>query len=404
MRRFPVWLLALPLLACGDDDECHEAGTARCTEDGRAIERCLPQAEGGADLGWRREACPEATPSCVEHGDRDAVCVAERVGECDFDRFEDRCIDEHTLEDCVAYRAGEADGAKHRIRCPEGERCGEVPRHALALGRPPNATHACHAPRPRTEPPALVTFTAGSVRLGDEPAPEVPFRVPAGTPLHLGADARAVVLVQERPSRLEGPAEVDVYDRQPEDSVPSPSAQAVIDALAASPGDVAPEEPLLSPAPSERGVIRLWVGEGMPGASADLPDVRWRCDEDCGRTVTLRESGRSANVLWRATGERTVAYDGPPLEPGQSYGLEVGDRSYRVETRRPPDVRVLLDATRGWPLAEQMSVIAAVQLRSGSRAAAVQTLWRSLIERPASEPLRRLLEAYDADPPPAPEP
>jgi len=396
MTRFAPLLAALVLTAaCDDEGECYENGTARCADDGRGVERCVPRGEDATQLAWERDDCPEVTPSCVEHGTRDAVCVAEQVGECDFSTFEDRCVDERTLEDCVQYRVGEPRGAEHRVRCPEGERCGEVPRHALGLGRPPNATHACYEPRRRTHPPALVTYVEGQVRLGEEPAPTVPFRVPTGTRLRLAEGARAVVLVQERPSRLEGPAEIDVYEHQPDGAVPSPAGRAVIDALAAEPpAAVPPDEPLLSPAPSETGVVRLLVGEGIPGAGASLPDVEWRCEEDCGRTVELREQGRSERVLWRGTGSRAVEYEGPDLEAGTAYELRVGERAYRVETRAPTDLRELLGATGDWPLHERMSVVAAVHRWGGSRAAAARTLRRARIEAPANEGIRRLLQAY----------
>jgi hypothetical protein len=395
LRLAPVLAALLLVVACDDEDECHELGTARCAADGHAVERCLPRAEGGADLGWAREACEAPTPRCVERGTRYAACVAEPVGECRLPSFEDRCVDERTLEDCVRFRAGEPHGVKHHVRCPEGQRCGEVPPHARGPDRPPNATHACYAPRRRTEPPALVTYVEGTVHLGDEPAPTVPFRVPAGTRLRLGEDARAVVLVKERPSRLEGPGEVDVYERQPEARIPSPAARTVLEALAAEPpAAVPPDEPLLSPAPSEPGVVRLMVGEGVPGASAKLPRVAWRCETDCGRTVELRAQGSNERVLWRTTGARAVDYDGPDLEAGRTYELRVGDRTYRVRTRPPPDLRELLSAMADWPLHEQMSVVAAVHRWAGSRAAAVEALRRARIESPGDRDVPSLLEAY----------
>jgi hypothetical protein len=218
--------------------------------------------------------------------------------------------------------------------------------------------------------------------------------------LRLGEGARAVLLVHERASRLTGPRDVDLAALAPEDAVPPPWGAAVVELLAReAPRGVSPEEPLTSPAPSESGLVRLALGEGTPGASSTLGELAWRCDEaaPCGRTVELRASGTSARVLWRGAGEPGLRYDGPELELGETYELRVGERTYRVETGAPPPLRPLLATMADWPLPEQMSVVAALHLLSGSRAAAVATLRRTLVElHGRSQDVERLLTAYGA--------
>jgi hypothetical protein len=366
----------------------------RCAANGRALERCVP-IEGGA-LHWASEPCPSATPTCAAGGPREAVCVALRVGECQLEGFADRCVDEHTLEDCAAFGPGATAGVLHRVACPDRQRCGEVPTHAIAEGRAASATHACFAPRARVTPEALVTFVHGDVRLGDAPAPTVPFRVPPRTRLHLAEGARAVALVKELPVRLEGPADVDVYEHQPEDRVPTEEGARIVAILSRPPPpEVPPAERLLSPAPSETGVVRVLLGEGVPGASADLPPITWRCEQDCGRTVELRTADHTERVLWRGMGERTAIYAGPELEPDRTYELRVGDGTYRVETERASRYDELMGRMRGWPLAESMSVIAALHRWAGSRAAAVALLERTHIENMRTDQdVMALLAAY----------
>lgn len=392
MRRALLVLAFFSLAGC-DDSRCEARGAARCTDEG-VLERCEPNRYGG--LEWAAHPCEGATPTCAPHGEDEAACVGERVGECDLSSFEDRCVDERTLEDCAPFGPEGDEGALHRVRCAEGTRCGEVPRAAIAAGRAEGARHDCYAPRDPHSPPALVTFTHGDVRLGDAPAPPVPFRVPRGTLLHLGEEARAVVLVKERPSRVEGPRELDVYSLQPEAVVATPEAAAIEALLEREPPrPVPPEETLLSPAPSEARLVRVWVGEGLPGASARLPDLAWRCDEDCGRTATVRQLEPERRTVWRGSGDRAIDYDGPPLEPGHVYELVLGDVVYRLEAEAPPRLDALMAEMRGWPLAEQMSVLAALHRWGGSRAAAVIALLRAHVEAQRGDPaVRALLDAY----------
>ncbi|MBX3273227.1 MAG: hypothetical protein KF729_23380 [Sandaracinaceae bacterium] len=226
----------------------------------------------------------------------------------------------------------------------------------------------------------------------------MPFRVRPGAVLRLGDGARAVVLVGERPSRALGPRELDVFTSMPEDAVPAPWAAALLEILRRDlPRDLSPEEPLRAPRPSEDGLVRLVVGEGVPGASSTLGELEWQCDATvgCARAVELRASGTSERVLWRGHGERRVRYAGPDLERGQTYSLRVGERSYRVETLDPPPLLPLLRATAGWPAPEQMSVVAAVHLLYGSRAAASATLVRTRVEVQGLDPAAEaLLRAY----------
>ncbi|HBQ11910.1 MAG TPA: hypothetical protein DEF51_12425 [Myxococcales bacterium] len=385
--------LALLCLAGCDDSRCDTRNAARCTDEGD-LERCAPNRYGG--LEWQTQPCEGLTPTCVPHGEDEAVCVGERVGDCDLASFEDRCVDAQTLEDCAAYGPGATAGALHRVRCEEGTRCGEVPADAIAEGRAEGARHACYAPRDAFSPPALVTFTHGDVHLGDRPAPVVPFRVPRGTPLRLGEGARAVVLVKERASRLSGPSETDVYTLQPEAVVATSEAQGIEAMLAHDPPRaVPPETSLLSPAPSEARLVRVWVGEGVPGASARLPDIAWRCDADCGRTVTVRQVHPEPRTIWRGTGERAVDYDGPALVPGHRYELVLGEEVYRLEAAAAPRLDALMTSMRGWPLAEQMSVLAALHRWGGSRAAASMALLRAHIEAQRADPdIRALLADY----------
>lgn len=386
MRRI-VFASFLVLSACGDSTACRQADQQQCDPEGRAVLRCAPTDHG---LRWQTEPCDPGTPTCVERGGV-ATCIAERLGDCDVASFEDSCPDPNTLEDCTA-------GVRHRVRCLEGERCGEVPAHALGEGRPPRASHACYAPRDPRSPAALVTFVHGEVLLDGAPAPTVPFRVPARGVLRLGEGARAVVLVQERASRLEGPGDFDVYERAPEDALPPAWGATLIEILRRDPPRaVPPEEPLLAPAPSESGVIRLPVGEGTPGASSTLGELRWRCDgaTPCGRTLELRATGTNARVLWRGSGDPGVRYDGPNLEVGETYELRMGDRTYRVETMPPPPLRPLLATMADWPLPEQMSVVAAIHRWNGSRAGAAAALQRTHIElHGRSADAQALLDAY----------
>ena len=382
------------LTACEDRSACTERDALRCSADGRALERCAP-IEGGA-LHWASVPCPTTTPTCAAGGPREAVCVAERVGECRFQGYVDRCVDEHTLEDCAAFRPDAPAGVLHRIACPGRERCGEVPAHAIAEGRASTATHACFAPRARVTPEAIVTFVHGDVRLGDRPAPPVPFRVPPRTRLHLAEGARVVALVKELPLRLAGPGDVDVYEQQPEDVVPTEEAARIVAILSRPPPpSVPPAEPLLSPAPSETGLVRVLLGEGVPGASANLPPITWQCEQDCGRTIELRSADHTDRVLWRGMGERTVIYAGPELEPDRTYELRVGERTYRVETQRAQSYRELMARMQDWPLVESMSVVAALHVWGGSRSAAVALLQRTHIERLRADlDVMALLAAY----------
>lgn len=389
--------LVLLLTACGSSNECADEGAFRCSDDGHAVRECRRTTNGA--LAWDTQPCADRTPTCLEAGPTRAVCVAERLGECDPEEFTDSCVDATTLEDCVGLAAGQP-GARHRVRCPAGEVCSEVLADAVGEGRPSGATHACHAPRDASSPPALVTFVHGDVLLGAEPAPAVPFRVPSGTPLRLLEGARAVVLVKERASRLVGPREVDVYELQPEAVTPSPWAAALEEILRRdAPGAAPREEPLLAPAPTAPQEIDLVVGEGLPGASNTLGVIEWACERECGRTVQLRNEGANADVLWRATGDRRVRYDGPALEPGRTYELSLGERAYHVRTAAAPSLRPLLASMSDWPLVEQMSVIAAIHRWSGSRAAAVAALQRTHIERHRVDvDVRALLSAYGAVP------
>lgn len=384
----PLVVALLTLSACSSPSTCALEGSQQCDSDGHSVLRCVATDRG---LRWQTEPCDPSTPTCVERRGGAATCIAERLGSCEEATFEDSCPDESTLEDCTA-------GARHRVRCLEGERCGEVPAAAVGEDRPPHATHACYAPRSAEEPPALVTFVSGDVQLGDRAAPPVPFRVPHGTRLRLAAGARAVVLVKERASRLTEPGEVDVYTLQPEAAVAAPWAAALVEILGHEPPRaVSPEEPLLAPAPSEAGLVRLAVGEGTPGASSTLGDIVWRCEGavGCGRTVELRASGTNARVLWRGSGEGRVHYDGPELERGETYELRLGEHAYRVETLPPPPVRDLLVTMQDLSLPEQMSVVAAIHRWAGSRAAAVATLRRTLVELHGRDrDTQALLEAY----------
>jgi len=384
--RVTVLLGLLCLTACGSSNECEEEGATECDRSGRAVRTCASTSDG---LRWQSEVCGERTPSCVEQRGGTATCVAESLGECDGASYHDLCPDEHTLQTCV-------DGQIRRMVCADGEVCGEVPAHALGEGRSENASHACYAPRVPNEPPALVTFVHGDVRVGSAPAGTVPFRVAPGTALRLGEGAVAVVLVKERPTRLEGPREVDPYELQPESDVPAPWAAAVIDRLSNDPPEpIGPEETLLTPAPNADGTVHLLVGEGVPGASETLGIIAWRCDDGCGRTLELRALGSRERVIWRGNGEGRVRYDGPALEAGERYELVVGEQRYPIETEPPTDLRPLLASMRGWPLPETMSVIAAVHRWGGSRAAAVAVTVRTVIERHgADEDANRLRAAY----------
>ena len=380
--RASIAAFALLALGCHDPAECATPGAQRCGARGTAIRTCRETPSG---LRWRGSACTPPTPSCVERRDGTATCIGEALGSCDEATFEPSCVDEHTLDTCTGT-------TRHRTRCAEGESCGAVSEDRFA----------CYAPRPRHEPPALVAYAHGDVRLGDAPAPPVPFRVPEGTTLSIGEDARVIVLVKERPSRLDGPREIDPYTLQPEALAPEAWAEMLVGILAADPPrEVPPEEPLYAPAPSEDGLVRLFVGEGLPGASTTIGRIAWRCAEagPCARTLELRAQGTNERVVWRGNGEPGVRYEGPDLEPGETYQLRVGEREYRIETSRPPDLRPLLAAMRGWSLADRMAVVAAVHRWNGSRAAAAETLRRGVgMDTARSDAqLRELLEAYGAE-------
>jgi len=379
----------LLLTACGSSSACDDEGAAECDRAGRAVRRCARTDHG---LRWQTEPCDRSTPTCVERRRGGPTCVAERLGECDGASYRDSCPSEHTLQTCT-------DGQVARVACVRPEICGEVPAHALGEGRSEGASHACYTPRPDDEPPALVTFVHGDVQVGSEPAGAVPFRVAPGTPLRLGDGAVAVVLVKERPTRLEGPREVDPYTLQPEAAVPAPWAAAVVERLSHDPPEpIPPEETLLTPAPNADGAIHLLVGEGVPGAGETLGTITWRCDEACGRTLELRVLGTRERVVWRGNGQRGVRYDGPPLEAGERYELVVGDQRYPIETEAPIDLRPLLASMRGWPLPEMMSVIAAVHRWGGSRAAACAVVDRTVIERNGADPdANALRAAYRGD-------
>jgi len=372
--------------ACNDPAACTQVGVERCEANQRTIVRCVQTARG---LRWQGEACAADVPTCVETRSGTATCIAEGLGACDPASFEDSCVDERTLEDCTA-------NVRHRVQCNTGDRCGSVPEHAIGEGRPANATHACFTPRDPAAPPPLVTLVIGDVRLAGEPAPPVPFVLTPGATLSLATGARAVVLAKERPSRLEGPRDVRADELQPESAVAPAWAAALEEILASeAPRAVPPEEELQAPGPSEDGLIRLTVGEGMPGASNTLGTVRWACSSECGRTVELRANGPRPRVLWRGTGSGSVAYDGPDLELGESYELRLGERIYQVETVPAPNLRPLLMEMARWPIPEQMSVIAAIHRWNGSRAAALNTLRSAQVES-RGRVLSDLLQAYGA--------
>ncbi len=375
--------------ACNDPSACTRAGAERCEANGRGVVRCV-QTERG--LRWQTEPCDPSVPTCVETRSGAATCIAEGLGACDEASFEDSCPNERTIEDCTA-------GVRHRVRCADGQRCGEVPGYAIGEGRAAHASHACYTPRDPDAPAPLVTFASGDVSLGDATAPPVPFTVPAGRTLRLAEGARVVVLVKERPSRLEGPTVLRPSELQPEAIVAEPWARALVEILAsAAPRQVPPEEPLQAPGPSEDGLVRLTVGEGVPGASNTLGTIAWRCSGECGRTVELRIEGTQPRVLWRGTGSGSVRYDGPDLELGETYQLRLGERRYRVETVAAPNLRPLLVQMASWPLADQMSVVAAVHRWNGSRAAALNTLRSARLEPRGRDPdLARLLAAYGAE-------
>ncbi|MGE0789669.1 MAG: hypothetical protein AB7S26_28610 [Sandaracinaceae bacterium] len=391
--RLVALALGLMVAACDDASRCSEARAARCAD-----EHTLEVCDGaGGDLRWTRGACPTDTPVCAEQGASAAVCVTELTGSCDADHFETQCLDEHTLDDCVRYREGASEGARQRVRCREGEVCGEVPPDTLLAGRPVGATHACYAPRPREAPPALVAFLVGGATVAGRPAPEVPFRVMPGEHLVLEAGARAVVLVKERASRLSGPSDTDPYVLQPQRNVPSEEARALVEILAGEPPPPAiAEAALYDPAPSTRDVVRLTVGEGMPGASSTIRRFAWRCgdDEGCGRTVELRRVAPEQGVLFRGNGARELAYEGPGLEAGARYELSIGEHRYRVETLPVISLRELMASIAEFPVVEQLAVLAAVHLYRGSRAAAVEVLQRGLMDRRRDPELLRLIEIY----------
>ena len=389
---FPLCVSIGLLTACRDPAACDEIGATRCETTGRAILRCA-QTERGPR--WQTEPCPESTPSCVQgRGAGRAVwptCIGERLGSCDVASFEDSCPDARTLEDCTA-------GTRHRYQCDPGQECGVVPEYARGDDRPPNATHACYTPRGGDSgPPALVTFVHGHVEVDGAPPPGVPFRIGRQGVLRLREGARAVVLFDERASRISGPRDVQISTLAPEAVVAPPWARPLIEGLSEEPPGIGSEERLRTPAPTSAGLVRLRVGEGVPGASSGLGPVAWTCDGECGRTVELRDD--DGHVLWRETGVGSVRYAGPELEPNETYQLRVGEQSYRVETTPPNDLRPLLTQTRGWPLAEQMSVIAAAHLVTGSRAAAVATLFRASVEQQGhDQDILALLVAYGVGP------
>lgn len=390
LRTLTAASVALGLVACDDPNACSELGASRCADE-HTLEVCSSPGEE-VEARWTRGACPERTPECLERGASAAECVADAIGSCDFATFEGGCVDERTLDDCE--QVGD-EGVRRHLRCPDPERCGEVPPHALGEGRPPRARHACYTPRPRDAPPAQVTMLTGEARLDGEPPPPVPFRVLPDQRLELSEGARAVLLVKERASRVSTPGEVDPYALQPESPVPTAEAAALTRALAASGAEApSPDEPLLAPTPNAGNLIRLVVGEGMPGASATVRRFAWRCDEGaCGRTVALRQTAPVERMIWRGMSEREVAYEGPELEAGARYELTLGEHRYRVETMAPLRIGELLESMAGWPVAERLSVVAAVHVARGSRAAAVETIERGLMDRPRDRDLLALRRA-----------
>lgn len=380
---------ALLLVACDDPDACEEIGASRCAGEG-TLEVC---AQSGSDARWTRGACPEGTPTCVEHGASEATCVGEQVGECDFDSFEGGCVDESTLDDCV--RLGDGPGSRQHVRCAPRERCGEVPEDAMPEDHPPRMRHACFTPRPPNAPPALVTYVYGEVALDGEQPPAVPFRVEPGQRLRIADGARVVLLVKEHPSRITGPDEIDPYAFQPPRPTPTPEGAGVVDSITGEPPPaLSPDEPLLEPAPTEGGLVRLIVGEGVPGASARIHRFAWRCEDDCGRTVELRQTQPVDRVIWRGNGERELDYEGPALEPGARYQLSLGEHTYRVEALQPRAMRELFTTMADWPEVDRTSVVAAIHLHRGSRAAAVQALRGSARHFPRDPELRALLRQY----------
>ncbi|MBX3273226.1 MAG: hypothetical protein KF729_23375 [Sandaracinaceae bacterium] len=130
MGRFAL-VIALAVSGCSDPSSCPTPGVARCDGAGGAVERCVATERGPR---WQTEPCAARNPRCVERAGT-ASCVAERLGDCDEATFEDSCPDEHTLEDCAA-------GARHRVRCAEGERC-ERSDLTRAKNRQLTTRHAC---------------------------------------------------------------------------------------------------------------------------------------------------------------------------------------------------------------------------------------------------------------------
>lgn len=386
------WLsLALLLVACDDPNACEEIGASRCADES-TLEIC---AEGSSGTRWTRGPCPDGTPTCMEHGASEAICVGESVGECDYETFEGGCHDETTLDDCV--QLGQ-NATRQRVRCSPGQRCGEVPEDSLPEEHPPRMLFACYTPRPPHEPPAIVTFVHGDVQIAGEAAPPVPFRVRPGQRLTLAAEARVVLLVKERASRVTGPDEIDPYAFQPARPTPTPQGAGVVDAITGDePPALSPDEPLLEPTPSAGGIVRLIVGEGVPGAAARMRRFRWRCDDDCGRTVELRQTQPIDRVVWRGNGERELAYDGPPLEANARYQLRLGEHTYQVEALQPRAMSEILGEMADWPDVDRASVVAAIHLYRGSRAGAVLALRSHSEHAPRDAELRALLERYRGD-------
>lgn len=246
--------------------------------------------------------------------------------------------------------------------------------------------------------PAMVTTTRGGVELvrpsGPTPAPAPPFLLGEDEGLRLADGALVVVLHEGTATQLLGPREVARDDLKTREATAQAGA-AALDAL------MTRRVELSSAGASRGGGAAIRLTRPVPGTRVvGLPYVEWAC-EGCGDEGVALYDFRNDRDVWRGVGERRVAYDGPPLEPG-GYLLTLGERDHALTVASADEARELAElvaaATRamddlagaGADAAARTSILASVQLQAGYPSEALYTVDAALVANPGDPHLLAL--------------
>lgn len=251
--------------------------------------------------------------------------------------------------------------------------------------------------------PALVTTTRGEVQLEQNgeasTAPAVPFVFDAPDRLTLADDALVVVLFEGAATQLHGPRTVGLDDLKTRQAAPSEHSGTLDSLLTA--------RITTSRAGASRdGATTAHLTRPVPGSRLTaLQSVAWRCDACAAESVSLYDLQRDVDV-WAGSGDGSVIYDGPALQPG-AYLLALDGREHAitvVSERDRTELTQLVDAATaasdqlvgvGADVAARTSVLAAVYLQAGYPTEALYALDHALAEHPEDAELQALRERYE---------